>query len=318
MPHPAPRTTASRPPLGRLHDVSGRSLMLHRSGTGGPTIVFLPGAGMVGLDYLNIHDRTAETTTSVLYDRAGTGWSMPVPLPRGAADVTAELHSLLGEAGVPGPYVLVGHSLGGAYARHFAQHYPTDVAGLLLLDPFHEDLYGLGPQEAREQLARLHAAPVPELTPEQLDQARAQAAPLFAAWPATVADALAEHHATTAWRTGLYEDRNLYDEVAQELRAAPALPDVPMIVVTARGHDDTQSHLWQDDVLRQIDTLKAALHTRLASSVPRGEHRTLHDAGHAWLHEERQDAVLRAIHDLLGMVRRDQGEPLVPPHSATH
>ncbi|MFE3518126.1 hypothetical protein [Streptomyces sp. NPDC059166] len=91
-----------------------------------------------------------------------------------------------------------------------------------------------------------------------------------------------------------------------------------MIVVTARGHDDTQSHLWQDDVLRQIGTLKAGLHARLASSVPRGEHRTLHDAGHAWLREERQDAVLRAIHDLLGMVRRDHAEPLAPSHPATH
>ncbi|MFC8230813.1 alpha/beta fold hydrolase [Streptomyces sp. NPDC057287] len=299
MPRPTPEATRSRPPLGQLYEVSGRRLMLHRSGEGGPAVVFLPGAGQVGLDYLNIHDRTAGTTTSVLYDRAGTGWSDSAALPRTAADVTTELHTLLRTAGVPGPYVLVGHSLGGAYARHFAHHHPEDVAGLLLLDPFHEDLHELAPQEARERLTALHRMEIPELSPDQLDQARRQAAPLFAKWPDAVRGPLAEHHATAAWKAGLREDRNLYDEVAEELRTARALPGIPLIVVTALGHDDTQAQLWSDDVLRWINDTKSDLHARLASSVPRGEHRTLPDAGHGWLHEESQDAVLQAILDLL-------------------
>ncbi|WP_329230051.1 alpha/beta hydrolase [Streptomyces sp. NBC_01460] len=299
MPRPTPGATRPHPPLGHLYGVSGRRLMLHRSGEGGPAVVFLPGAGLVGLDYLNIHNRVAEATTSVLYDRAGTGWSDAAALPRPAADVTAELHALLRAAGVPGPYVLVGHSLGGAYARHFAHRHPADVAGLLLLDPFHEDLHGLAPQEARERLTELHRMDIPDLTPHQLDQARSQAAPLFAQWPDSVREALVEHHATAAWKAGLYEDRNLYDEVAEELRTAQALPDIPLIVVTAQGHDDAQAQLWSDDVLRWINATKSDLHGRLASSVPRGEHRTLPDAGHGWLHEESQDDVLQAVLTLL-------------------
>lgn len=306
MPHPptAPLgETDSAPPLGRLYDAAGRKLMLHRSGAGGPAVVFLPGAGQVGLDYLNAHDQVAEMTTSVLYDRAGTGWSEQVELPRTAAEVVDELRGLLRAAEVPMPYVLAGHSLGGAYARRFAQHFPDDVAGLLLLDPFHEDLHGHVPEEARRRLALMHEQTIPELTPDQLARVREQMAPVFAKWPEAVRGPLIEHHATTAWKAGLYEDRNLYDVVADELRSGPDLPDVPLIVVTALGHDDAQAGLWPDDVLQRINDAKTGLHARLAASVRDGEHRVLDDAGHGWLHEERQDAVLRAVSDLLRKTR---------------
>lgn len=302
LPSSHPGAALAEPPLGRLYDAGGRRLMLHRSGAGGPAVVFLPGAGQVGLDYLNLHDKVAELTTGVLYDRAGTGWSERAELPRTAAEVTAELRELLRAADVPAPYVLVGHSLGGAYARHYAQRFPGDVAALLLLDPFHEDLHDHAPREAREKLARLHGQEPPELTREQLQQARVQAAPLFAKWPDQVREPLIEHHLTAAWRAGLYEDRNLYDEVAGELRRAGGLPAVPLIVLTALGRDDAQAHLWSGEVLRVINDAKTSLHAQLASSVPGGEQRIIGDAGHGWLHEERQDAVLQAIGDLLGRV----------------
>jgi hypothetical protein len=92
---------ASAPPLGQFYEVAGRRLWLHRSGRGGPAVVFLPGASAVGLDYLNIGDQAAELTTSVLYDRGGTGWSDPAELPRTAAEVATELRDLLAAADVP-------------------------------------------------------------------------------------------------------------------------------------------------------------------------------------------------------------------------
>jgi hypothetical protein len=118
--HKGSQAACGAPPIGRLYDLEGRNLFLHRSGTGGPTVVFAPGAGLVGLDYLNIHDRVSQFTTSVLYDRGGTGWSDPVELPRTAAAVADELRSLVRAAGVPPPYLLIGHSLGGAYDDHDA------------------------------------------------------------------------------------------------------------------------------------------------------------------------------------------------------
>jgi pimeloyl-ACP methyl ester carboxylesterase len=110
-----------------LHEVNDRQLMLHRSGTGDPAVVFLPRAGLIGLDFWNVHDRASALTTSVLYDRAGTGWSDPVDLPRTAAEVTDELRDPLQTAGITPPYLLVGHSLGAAYARHYAQRFGDEV-----------------------------------------------------------------------------------------------------------------------------------------------------------------------------------------------
>jgi pimeloyl-ACP methyl ester carboxylesterase len=272
--------------------------MLHRSGAGEPAVVLLPGAGLVGLDYVNLHDRVARLTTSVIYDRAGTGWSDPAPLPRTAGEVTDELRGLLAAAGVPGPYVLVGHSLGGAYARHYAQRFPGDVAGLLLLDPGHEDFLVRAPRQVPQLLEEMKGRELPEPTEEQLQRSRDALAEHFATWPDAVRGPLAEYH-LTAWRTGWNEDKNLYTEVADELRNAPALPDIPLIVLTALGHDATQAHLWPEDVLREINAMKRTIHGELAASVPRGEQRVLDDVGHGWLHEERPDAVLTALTDLL-------------------
>ncbi|WP_329615394.1 hypothetical protein OG244_21795 [Streptomyces brevispora] len=85
--------------------------------------------------------------------------------------------------------------------------------------------------------------------------------------------------------------------MADELRRAPGLPSVPLIVLTALGHDDAQAHLWSPGVPRAINNAKSELHARPASSLPGGKHRIIDDAGHGWLHEERQDAVLKAVGD---------------------
>ena len=90
--------------------------------------------------YWHAHCLVAEFTTSVLYDRLGLGWSDAANLPRSGTQVTDDLRELLRAAAVPGPHVLVGHSLGGLHARLHAKRFPEEVAGLVLLDPTHEDI----------------------------------------------------------------------------------------------------------------------------------------------------------------------------------
>jgi pimeloyl-ACP methyl ester carboxylesterase len=68
------------------------------------------------------------------YDRPGYGWSDPIDAPIDAANVSRQLYALLRAGNENGPYVMVGHSLGGAYARMFAAEHREESAGLVLMD----------------------------------------------------------------------------------------------------------------------------------------------------------------------------------------
>lgn len=122
------------PPPGRLVDVGGHRLHLHCVGSGSPTVILEGGKGGTSLEWSLVQPELAATTRVCAYDRAGTGWSEPGPMPRTPERVVAELHALLAAADETGPYILVAHSLGGRYARLFAAQYPGEVAGLVLVD----------------------------------------------------------------------------------------------------------------------------------------------------------------------------------------
>ena len=295
-------TAVGAPRVGQLYDVGGRRLWLHRSGSGGPAVVFLAGASAVGLDYLNIHDRISEFTTSVLYDRGGTGWSDPAPLPRTAAEVATELWALLRAAAVPGPYLLVAHSLGGAYARRFAQLFPDQVAGLLLLESFYEDWDSYLPE-------RLQLAHSRQLEPGRLQLrlirplARRLYRQMFASWPEPVRQVLIERHLSEEWwLTGVRERSNM-PELAGELRHGGDVPDVPLIAVTALATDPGQAMLMSRKTLRELTGAKLRMYAALAGSVTRGEHRPLEGARHSQLTTDRPNAVVQAVRDLLGQPR---------------
>ncbi len=289
---------SSAPPMGRLYDVGGRRLMLHRSGSGGPAVAFLAGASAVGLDYLNIHDQTSAFTTSVLYDRGGTGWSDQAELPRTAAEVATELRDLLRAASVPGPYLLVAHSLGGAYARRFAQLFPGEVAGLLCLDAFYEDTDAYMPE--RLHLARLR---LPEPGRLQLRLMRPfmrrMYKHMFADWPEPIREMLIERHLSPEWWQAGVRERSNMPGLADELQHGGDVPDVPLISLTALGIDPGMRLLVSPKALREMTDGKRRLYAALAGSVSRGENRVLEDARHSTITIDRADAVIQAIRDLL-------------------
>ncbi len=300
------------PPVGRLYNVSGRHLALHRSGSGGPAVVFLPGAGMIGLDFLNIHDQVSQFTTSVLYDRAGTGWSDQVALPRAAAEVTDELRSLLHEAGVPAPYLLVGHSLGGAYAQRYAQRFPDEVAGLLLLEPAHEDFDAHLPKQTTLDQLRGVLATL-RLLLHYKTFYRSMFGRMFASWPQEVREPLIDWHLRSLRKTFQEwpaSDRTGKGRLMTELRTGGNTPDVPLIVLCAMGIDPSMAAIMPESYLRKLNDGKRVLYTALAESVPRGEYREVENAGHTTIHTDRPDAVVRAIRDLVDRIR----EVATTPH----
>ena len=286
-------------PLGRFYDVEGRQLMIYASGTGSPAVVVLPGAGLTGLGYLNLHEQVSQFATSVLYDRAGTGWSDHVQLPRSATEVADELRLLLRVAGVPAPYVFVGHSLGGTYARRFAQRFPADVAGLLFLDPGHEDYTTKLPKPSLFEWLRTRLALFRALLQLKRHYRRFFER-MFADWPAPVRDLLFEYH-LTSWRIGLKEAKN-FESICDETRRGGDMPDVPLMVLTGMGIDPFRAMFATEASQRQLNDVKLAINRAIANSVPRGEHRVLENAAHATFHVDRPDAVVQAIRDLLDRV----------------
>jgi pimeloyl-ACP methyl ester carboxylesterase len=119
---------------GELVDVGGHRLHLHCTGSGSPTVVLEPGAGMSSSTMGWIAPAVARDTRVCVYDRAGRGWSDPADTTQDATQIANDLHTLLQRANVPGPYVLAGHSFGGLYALTYAAAYPTEVAGMALVD----------------------------------------------------------------------------------------------------------------------------------------------------------------------------------------
>ena len=119
---------------GTAYDVGGRRLHLSCTGAGSPTVVLEAGLGEISPHWAWIAPSVATDTRVCAYDRAGQGWSDDSPGPHDGAAIAADLHTLLQRANEPGPYVLVGHSIGGPYVMTFAQRYPDDVAGMVLLD----------------------------------------------------------------------------------------------------------------------------------------------------------------------------------------
>jgi pimeloyl-ACP methyl ester carboxylesterase len=127
------------PPPGKLVDLGGWRLHLHCVGTSGPAVVFVSGSGDFSFDWSRVQPEVARFTRACAYDRAGDAWSDPGPVPRTMRQEAYELHALLRKAGVEGPYVLVGHSYGGLLVRFYAERYPAEVAGMVLVDATHED-----------------------------------------------------------------------------------------------------------------------------------------------------------------------------------
>jgi pimeloyl-ACP methyl ester carboxylesterase len=122
------------PPPGEMVDVGGYSLHINCVGQGSPTVLLDGGSGEWSAHWVRVQREVSGTTRVCAYDRAGMGWSQMGPDPRDAKQITSELHTLLGKAGIEGPYVLVGHSFGGMYMQTYTAQYPDEVAGMALVD----------------------------------------------------------------------------------------------------------------------------------------------------------------------------------------
>ena len=122
------------PPPGNLIGVDGFKMHIHCEGKGEPTVILEAMSGGTSASWGWIQPEIQKEARVCVYDRAGFGWSEPDPESPTLARAVHNLHTLLINANIEGPYVMVGHSLGGVYVRRFAAEYPDEVAGVMLLD----------------------------------------------------------------------------------------------------------------------------------------------------------------------------------------
>lgn len=135
-------TRAQYAPVGKLVDIGGWKLHIHGDGLHhkqGPTVIFENGIRGFSFDWIPIQKKLSSFTKSYSYDRAGYAWSELGSRPHTMIQSVYNLHTLLKNANIPPPYIMVGASHGGLLVRLFAQKYPSEVAGMILVDAGFED-----------------------------------------------------------------------------------------------------------------------------------------------------------------------------------
>ncbi len=137
------------PPPGKLVNINGHLLHIQSGGTGTPTVILEAGLGAMSSVWGWIQPEVASFTRVISYDRAGLGWSESYNAPHTALHVAWQLHDLLQTSAIEGPYVVVGHSMGGLLVRMFADQYPDEVAGMVLVDASHPDQHSRSPSIRR-------------------------------------------------------------------------------------------------------------------------------------------------------------------------
>jgi pimeloyl-ACP methyl ester carboxylesterase len=243
------RERAMHPPPGRLLDVGGCRLHLQSAGSGTPTVVLEAGLGGISSAWAWVQSETAEFSHVVSYDRAGLGWSGSDTSPKTAKQVAQRLRSLLQSANTTPPYVLVGHSMGGLFVRVFADLFPKDVAGLVLVDASHPD------QQRRSNAIETHMCTGFRMLKGVPLLARAgyiRLSGFFDSWAVGLPDkqaAEAKSFLSSYRHLKTTRDESLaWDAICAEVRSTLGLWDKPLVVVTAGkdvlpGHPELQSEL---------------------------------------------------------------------------
>ncbi len=228
------------PSTGRLIDVGGHDLYLNCVGSGSPTVVLEPGAGGTSSQMGWITPQIAAHTRVCAYDRAGRGWSEPADTPQDGAQIATDLHTLLHRAGVPGPYVLAGHSFGGLYVRIFAAHYPNEVAGLVLVDSTEskEPAKSVVPANpsSDQPIGRL---PVVASLAARVGVARLLAQSNWGALPAGSRAEIQTSNSQAGWLGSTVDEYLRAGASAQEAASLHDFGDKPLFVVTAGRHPES-------------------------------------------------------------------------------
>ncbi|MDP4504049.1 alpha/beta fold hydrolase [Nonomuraea turcica] len=291
------------PPPGRMVDVDGRRIHLWTAGDRAPTVVIIPALGESSVDFAILLPALVKETRTVIFDRAGLGWSDPVWNPIAQLNAADDLHTALHRAGIEPPYILAGHSMGGYIVHLFAAEHPEEVAGIVFIDSSHPDQHRRFPnyhwgtlkhaamRRAKwfglRRLARdlgLAEEPSSLVPPEYAEVA--------------VALSLSDRRRRTSWW-----ELALRAQIGSAVsRRSGPLGDIPVTVLTCSEVDPTAKTPQQLTACRKHFRTWYPLQVDLANLSTDSKHVVAENAGH-YIHHDQPELVVEAILDLVRRAR---------------
>lgn len=285
-------------------DVGGYKMHIQSSGSGSPTVVMLAGSADFSLTWALVAPEIAKTHRVCTYDRAGLGWSEESPYPRLMTFEAAELHTLLQNAGVLPPYVLVSHSAGGVLARLFAHTYPGEVVGMVFVDPGHEE------QKSRQDpdvQVSMDEAVAPALARLQAFYEKAAGGTISLSDVSGMVDSSVpekerqeyEYIYMTRpahWKTVIAETSNLDTSFSQvKAEHITSLGDIPLVVVSSSA---TMELAATPELSVRADRVLRGLQWEIVGESPQGVHVTAEGTTH-FIQHVKPEAVIDAIERIL-------------------
>ena len=313
------RTTAADfkqvPPPGQRVDIGGYGLHIYCTGEGSdPTVVVDAGNADFSVTWTGIQREVEKSARICTYDRAGYGWSDVSPHPRTATQMSKELHQLLVNAKVEPPYILVGHSLGGMTIRVFADLYPDEVAGMVLVDAGHEDYLERMPPEylklnQRQQsyfstlgfMSRFGILHLIGNSSKGADLIPPQTAKL----PKDVQSVYLMMISHPAYFDTTLAELRALPEISEEVRNTGLLGDIPLTILTADSIDEAgvkSIGLGDDFPAAEVQQAFNEMQNEFEALSTNSTHIIVKDSTHA-IPLDKPDAVIKAILDVVVMAR---------------
>lgn len=283
----------------------GRSLNLYCLGHGSPTVILESGLGSGAYTWWKVQGRLARVTRVCAYDRAGMGKSPIGPFPRDTTAQVSDLEALLKAADIRGPYVLVGHSMGGYIVRLFASLHPRDVVGMVLVDPAVENQLAVM-EPAMPTIAKgdkrsrsfMRYCGDPKLGDAEFEKDCVRSP------PRTFSPDLAAKFKTTRanMQTFASEGDAFFDRDSFEVIAARhSFGAMPLVILT-RG--ELSTNIPKDEAQTE-HRMWTQLHDQVAKLSARGSNRIVEGSGH-YIQIDRPDAVVNAVREVVTAARANR------------